>query len=414
MVTKYDVFEILYKGRTPLKPIEVVKKLNKPKSEYKNIHRILKELEKDGFLIKAKTGFEAKKSDRYGLLYSLIYYCLRNGINYNLLIDKNLAGFIYKAFGKKEFQQKDIRINPKTFKKYIEILNRYGLLLIISRRPVKVRMFYNTLINNLLVYFGFKRLPAKDFKTNYLSEIERELALYKRLRKKNEAGYRRIVSEFEIAFVQHSLALEGNPITLPDTIKILKDKVIPKSLKTEDVDEIKNYQNAILDMLKDAHEREILTQGAILEYHRLAMSHKPDIAGRIRKIEVHIKGNPGFIVAKPYDIEPKLNRLLEKYNDFISEKTLSTKEIINFSSFFHNEFQHIHPFLDGNSRTTRLITFHLLHSKGIPILDIPFGLLDEYLSYTKGSSKRDDKKLYECLQRIILFNLKKINERLQS
>jgi hypothetical protein len=48
------------------------------------------------------------------------------------------------------------------------------------------------------------------------------------------------------------------------------------------------------------------------------------------------------------------------------------------------------------------------------MLDIPFGLLDEYLSYTKGSKKRNDKKLFENLQKTILFNLKKINERLEE
>ena len=49
MVTKYDVFEVVYKDRTPSKPIGVVNKLNKSRSEYKNIHRILNELERDGF-----------------------------------------------------------------------------------------------------------------------------------------------------------------------------------------------------------------------------------------------------------------------------------------------------------------------------------------------------------------------------
>ena len=85
------------------------------------------------------------------------------------------------------------------------------------------------------------------------------------------------------------------------------------------------------------------------------------------------------------------------------------EEVLKFAVYFHNEFQHIHPFEDGNSRTTRLITFHLLQSKGIPILDIPYGLLDEYLVYTKGSRTREDKKLLSNLQKIILFNLKKIN-----
>ena len=105
--------------------------------------------------------------------------------------------------------------------------------------------------------------------------------------------------------------------------------------------------------------------------------------------------------------------LLGKYDKFMEKRKASIKDIIGFATLFHNEFQHIHPFTDGNSRVTRLLAFHILRSKGIPILDIPFGLLDEYLSHTKGSKEKDDRKLYECLQRIILFNLKKVNERLK-
>jgi len=291
-------------------------------------------------------------------------------------------------------------------------LDKYDLLLISSKKPLRARIFYNTLINNLLIYFAFTHKPHREYNINYLDEIKKELELYKRLRRNNEAGYRRIVNDLEIKFVQHSLSLEGNPITLLDTIKILKDKIIPRDLKSEDVDEVKNYQNAILKMLKDAQTDSRLTKEEILEYHRLAMLHKPKLAGIIRKDSVHIHANPNFKIAKASEIDPKLEELMNKYDGFLNEKKSTIEEIIEFSSYFHNEFQYIHPFEDGNSRTTRLITIHLLHSKGIPMLDIPLGLLDEYLSYTKGSKKRDDKKLFENLQKTILFNLKKINEKL--
>lgn len=413
MVTKYDVFEVVYKNSAPMKPIEVVKELNKDEKDYHIIHRFLRELVKDKNLIKKKSGFEIKKSDKSQLLFDLIYYCARNNINYNLLLDKNIAKFVNETLKKEEFQQKDIKVNPKTFKKYIDILDKYGLILISSRKPFKARIFYNTLINNFLVYFDFKNRPQRKLKINYLNEIKKELEQYKRLRKKNEAGYQRIVNEFKIYFVQHSLSLEGNPITLPDTIKILKNKIIPRELKNEDVEEVKNYQNAIIKMLQDAQQKNALTKESILEYHRLAMFHKPRIAGKTRNKSVYIKGNLDFKIAKVSEIKPKLEELLKKYNEFIKKKT-SLNKIINFSSYFHNEFQHIHPFEDGNSRTTRLITFHLLQSKDIPMLDIPLGLLDEYLGYTKASRKREDKMLFENLQKTILFNLKKINERLVS
>jgi len=167
-------------------------------------------------------------------------------------------------------------------------------------------------------------------------------------------------------------------------------------------------------MLLDSIDKKPLTLQIILEYHNIAMQHAPEIAGKIRKIGVFIQGNMNFKITKKENIEDELDKLISEYNEFIIRKGVQINEIINFATYLHNEFQHIHPFEDGNSRTTRLITFHLLQSKDIPIFDIPYGLLDEYLSYTKGSKIRDDKHLYYHFQKIILWNLKKINKEFQS
>ena len=103
-----------------------------------------------------------------------------------------------------------------------------------------------------------------------------------------------------------------------------------------------------------------------------------------------------------------MQELIPKIDLFRKEK-----HSVEAAALAHKEFVFIHPFIDGNSRTTRLITFHLLQSLDIPILDIPFGLLDEYLINTKGSKVRSDAKLYRNLQKIVLFNLKKINDKLK-
>lgn len=412
MATQYDVFELIYKNRAPMKPIEVARQLNQGEENYHNIHRLLRILVKDKILVKVKGGFEANITDKTELLYSLIQYCLNNNIDYNLLLDRNLAEFVSLALQKEELTSKEIKINPRTLEKYIKRLNRSGLLLIVSKKPLRIKLFYNVLLNNLLVYFGYKHKIITESRTDYLPEIKKELLKYKKLKKENPAEYKKIVNEFEISFVHHSLALEGNPITLPDTFQILKDNIIPARLRGEDVDEVKNYQNAILKMLQDAENKKPLTLQSILDYHRLSMQHRPEIAGKIRKLEVFIKGNRDFEITKSWEIEKELKILFDKYNEFIKKKNVSIEAVLAFAVYFHNEFQHIHPFEDGNSRTTRLITFHLLQSKDVPVFDIPVGLLDEYLGYTKASKKRNDKNLLALLQKVILFNLKKINERL--
>ena len=101
MVTKYDIFQVVHKNRAPMKPIEIVKSLRKDTSSYKNIHRILNELKKEGFLVKGKYGFETKFSDKSKMLFELIVYCSHNNINYNYLLDEKLINFINIALKKK-------------------------------------------------------------------------------------------------------------------------------------------------------------------------------------------------------------------------------------------------------------------------------------------------------------------------
>lgn len=412
MVTKYDVFEIVYKNRAPIKPIDVANRLNRGKKEYHLIYNLLISLAREGLVIRMKDGFQVKTTTKTELLYSLIVYCIRNGINYNLILDKNFTRFIVGALQKEEISTKNIKLNSRTLQKYISILDRYGMILIISEKPLRAKVFYNALLNNLILYFGYKQLMPANGRKTYLSEIKRELDIYRKLRKKNEAKYKELLGEFKVSFIYHSLSLEGNPITLPDTIKILKDSLVSTELKIDDIAEIKNYQTALLQMLSDAYNRKPLTLQVVLDYHRLAMGHKISLAGIIRKVPVYINGNPNFKTTTPEKIMDELDSLFSKYNDFIRRKDISLEEILHFAVYFHNRFQHIHPFEDGNSRTTRLITFHILQSMDIPIFDIPFGLLDEYLDHTKGSRGSEDFQLYKNLQKIVLFNLKKINKKL--
>lgn len=411
MVTKYDIFEFGYTKRSLIRPIEVVKAFNKNEEEYDSIHRYLSELVKDKLFVKKKKGFEVNITKESDYLYRIIRYCLFNGINYNLLLNKNIADFMSRALQKNTVTSSIVKVNPKTFKKYTETLERSGLLLKLSEKPLRAKVFYNSLVNNILVYFGYKHSVMEDDKNNYMKYIESELVKFNKLRKKDEEGYRQIIRDFQISFIHHSLSIEGNPITLNETRVILEKDIIPANLKIEHVDEVKNYQKAIAEMIKNVQEKKPLSVQVILSYHARAMQHRPEIAGKIRAKEVHIRNNPDFTVSKVEEIEHGLYELFLKYNEFIAKKT-TIKETIDFAVYLHNQFQHIHPFEDGNSRTTRLVAFHLLQLKDIPVLDMPLGLLDEYILATKGSTKRDDAKLYQTLQKIILYNLKKINERL--
>ena len=160
-------------------------------------------------------------------------------------------------------------------------------------------------------------------------------------------------------------------------------------------------------MIENAKNKVLLDLDLILQYHSIAMNHIHG-AGELRKQNVRIQFNPEFKTSDWHLILVKLNALLKQYSEFKAKKS-DINKIIEFASFFHNEFQRIHPFIDGNSRISRLLLLYIIRSYDIPALDLPLGYFDLYLDLTKRSAKRDDKSFQYLIEEIILMNLKKIN-----
>ncbi len=345
-------------------------------------------------------------------LFDMLRYCIKNGVNYNELFDRSLAKYLCKAFLKKSFGMKDLNLNAKTISKVSNILEKNGFLLVLSRKPFKAIVPYNSFLGDLVVYYGYSLLITKKVENEYFDEIQTELSKFKKLRVSNVRKYQELTETYKIKFIHHSLSIEGNPITLAQTFKLLRDKIVPEELSTESVHEVENYQRAFSKMMQNVQDDSVITKENILNYHFIAMQHKKKISGRFRNDQVHIRGNINYKVSHHTEIENKITALLKQYNEFNEKKKHSLREIFNFVAYLHNEFQHIHPFFDGNSRITRLITFHFLLMNDIPIFDIPLGLLEEYIFSTKGARKRNDKKLSYVLQQIILLNLRVINEKL--
>ena len=412
MVTKYDAFMEVYGKGGPHKIVGVVQGLKQKKSEYDKIRKVLETLVEMKLVVKNDSGYERVMNHQNQHLFEMLKYCIKNDVNYNELFDETVAKYLGKAFLKESFGVKDVGLHARTFSKISAILEKNGFLIVLSRKPFRAVAPYNSFLGDLAVYFGQKPIVAKARPDEYFVDIRKELVKFKKLRKANNRRYQEILEALQIRFIHHSLSIEGNPITLRQTIKLLKEKIVPENLSVESVQEVQNYQKAFLQMIQNVRAELPLSKESMLNYHFIAMQHRPKLAGKVRDGHVMIRGNPDYNVADYKDIGLLLDNLVKGYNNYLNTGKHSLKDILKFASHLHNEFQRIHPFFDGNSRTTRLITFHFLQMNDIPIFDIPLGLLEEYVSSTKGSKKRNDEKLSQILQQIILYNLKAINEKL--
>ena len=406
MVSEYDVFYVVAtKGE--LNVAEIVGSLNKPKREYQNIFNNVRDLEKKGYIKRDKT-IKVINNDRTRKLFNLISFCINNSINYNLMFKKTMLDFLQKASKKEFFQIGDVKSHPQTFKFYVSALAKHGFLLIISKKPLKCKLLRHHFLVDLASFFGKKLLFYAPKQHSFISEIKKELKKYKRNLKIHYTVMEDLESKEEIGFIYSSLNLEGNPLTLPETQKLILEEVVPAKHKLMHIQEVTNYKKAADLMIANAKKKIKLDIPLILEYHRIAMSHISG-AGAVRKQNVRIRLNPEFKTCDWRLIPSKLNELMEKYALFEGKKGKDVKDVIDFASFFHNEFQRIHPFIDGNSRTSRLLMLHILRSYGIPILDLPLGYFDLYMDLTKRSAKRDDEAFRYLIEEIVFMNLRKVN-----
>ncbi len=172
-----------------------------------------------------------------------------------------------------------------------------------------------------------------------------------------------VLAEFEKnanAISAHSsTSIEGNPLPLTDVKHLIKTQ--PKNIRDTEK-EVINYNQALIYLKTQKNKK--LSLSLVLEIHKLVMDKLMPKAkiGKLRKEPVFVN-NPrsGKTIYWPPDHD-EVKTLME---ELISYASKSDDDPLIISGIFHKQFVIIHPFIDGNGRSTRLITKHLLASMGL-------------------------------------------------
>lgn len=204
------------------------------------------------------------------------------------------------------------------------------------------------------------RIKAKE---SLITLIENKKAELDTKRPLTEGEVQRLYDDFMVEYTYNSNAIEGNTLTLRETEMVLHGLTVDRK-PLKDHLEVVGHKDAfyfVVDLVKEKAE---ITESIIKQIHSLVLADKPMDKGVYRKIPVRIMGAHHEPV-QPYLIEPKMYELLQDYKN-------DKRNIAEKLAEFHIRFEGIHPFIDGNGRTGRLLINLELMKAGYPPIDIKF------------------------------------------
>lgn len=196
-----------------------------------------------------------------------------------------------------------------------------------------------------------------------LSQIDRKKAELDKCRPLTEGEVDRLNEEFIVEYTYNSNAIEGNTLTLRETDLVLRGLTIAQKPLKDHMEAV-GHKEAFDYISQLVKEKVPISESIIKQIHFLVLADKRDDRGVYRRVPVRIMGAQHEPV-QPYLIEPRMEQLLI---DFAESK----EHIITKLARFHIEFEGIHPFIDGNGRTGRLLVNLELMKAGYPPIDIKF------------------------------------------
>ena len=161
---------------------------------------------------------------------------------------------------------------------------------------------------------------------------------------------KRVKHEAYIQYIYHTVGIEGNTMNLAQTRSILETKLAVGGKSIMEHNEIlgmdsalKYINNTLVDKLGD------ISLHDILEIHKRVLGNvEPVDAGVLRKVQVfvgdHVPPPPWTLAA-----------LLDKFVAWLNSKQAMSLHPVRLAALAHYKLVHIHPWVDGNGRTSRLL-----------------------------------------------------------
>ncbi|MDO8528612.1 MAG: Fic family protein [Nanoarchaeota archaeon] len=201
-------------------------------------------------------------------------------------------------------------------------------------------------------------------------------------------------------FVYNTNAIEGSTVQLDEVKEILEKK---KRVSGSEEEETEGVAIAV-KFIRETKEQ--LSLELIKKIHKICFEDSKPFAGQFRNVEVVIKNSKGEITHVGMPVSELNEELTDLINWYIKNKKKFKPLIL--AAIIHNQFEHIHPFQDGNGRVGRLLlNFILLKNKYPPINIKLEDRAEYYLSLQEYSKKHN-------LKPTVKFLIKQYNKTLRK
>lgn len=219
---------------------------------------------------------------------------------------------------------------------------------------------------------------------NIIKKIDQQQEEINQYRPLDRNILKQLKEYYRIGLTYSSNALEGNSLTETETKIVIEEGITIGGKSLRDHYEAIGHSEAY-DLLYKLIKNKGIKEENILKLHKLFYYRiDPGNAGKYRKVPVIITGS---------DVKfPPPGKISVLMKEFVNNIPLLQKKYhpVEYSALLHKEFITIHPFIDGNGRTARLLMNLALLQSGYVIAVIPPVLRKEYLESLKKCDKGDN------------------------
>ena len=264
---------------------------------------------------------------------------------------------VYKKFIKNKpyyYLTEQVRLNGKNKKIQVYLgknipndLNEYY-----TELAKKERILIEENLDKLFVF-------EKIFDKEQIDKIENlQIDLKYKLNNLSDFKKEQIWTRYAVQFIFESNAIEGSKLSKNEVNSIVQKKYVKKTIERREIKEVKNSISAFKIIRGEYFE---LNQHQIINLHKLLVSNLGINTG-YKKADIVVNNKPTTPAGQ---VRSEMGRLLNWWK--MSKK--NKRHPLAIAADFHQRFEHIHPFEDGNGRIGRLIFNYILLQYGyLPVL----------------------------------------------